>query len=84
MITLELITLAAIERRARTSEAMPAAGRGHGFPDLWFHNVEYAVTKKVGRETVSYVSSIYKYYVGWELMAEQKAARARAKQLAAK
>jgi hypothetical protein len=51
---------------------------------LWFHNVEYAVAKKVGRETVSYVSSIYKYYVGWELMAERKAAPARAKQLAVK
>jgi len=51
-------------------------------PNLWFHNVEYAVAKKVGRETVGYVGNIYKYYVGWELMAERKAARARAKQLA--
>jgi membrane-bound lytic murein transglycosylase MltF len=32
-------------------------------PNVWFHNVEEAAAKKVGRETVHYVSNIYKYYI---------------------
>ena len=36
-------------------------------PNLWFNNVEYAVAKRVGAETVTYVSNIYKYYVGYKL-----------------
>ena len=32
-------------------------------PNVWFHNVEEAAAKKVGRETVRYVSNIYKYYI---------------------
>jgi membrane-bound lytic murein transglycosylase MltF len=51
-------------------------------PNVWFHNVEYAVAKKVGAETVNYVGNIYKYYLGWQLMSERAAARARAKKLA--
>ncbi len=51
-------------------------------PNVWFHNVEYAVAKKVGAETVSYVGNIYKYYLGWQLMSEREAARAQAKKLA--
>ena len=32
-------------------------------PDQWFRNVEMAVLRKVGQETVRYVSNINKYYV---------------------
>jgi membrane-bound lytic murein transglycosylase MltF len=49
-------------------------------PDVWFKNVEYAVAKKVGSETVNYVSNIYKYYLGWKLLAEREAARMQVKQ----
>jgi membrane-bound lytic murein transglycosylase MltF len=45
-------------------------------PNLWFQNVEYAVAKEVGAETVGYVSNIYKYYIGWKLMSEREAERA--------
>jgi hypothetical protein len=41
--------------------------------------VEYAVAKKVGAETVGYVSNIYKYYLGWKLMSEREAARTQSK-----
>jgi membrane-bound lytic murein transglycosylase MltF len=44
-------------------------------PNVWFGNVEYAVAKKVGAQTVNYVSNIYKYYLGWKLMTEREAAR---------
>ncbi|WP_457580585.1 transglycosylase SLT domain-containing protein [Ensifer canadensis] len=40
-------------------------------PNLWFGNVENAAAAIVGRETVQYVSNIYKYYVAYELLADQ-------------
>jgi len=49
-------------------------------PNVWFKNVEYAVAKKVGAETVGYFSNIYKYYLGWKLMTEREAARTQLKQ----
>ncbi len=41
-------------------------------PNTWFNNVELAVAKKIGRETVQYVSNIYKYYVAYHLVAEHR------------
>jgi membrane-bound lytic murein transglycosylase MltF len=49
-------------------------------PNVWFKNVECAVAKKVGAETVGYVSNIYKYYLGWKLMTEREASRTQLKQ----
>ncbi len=45
-------------RRARTK-----AGKMHLDPNRWFRNVEMAMLKIVGQETVRYVSNINKYYV---------------------
>ena len=36
-------------------------------PNVWFGNVEILAAKKIGRETVQYVSNIYKYYVAYRL-----------------
>lgn len=50
-----------------------AAERGLD-PNRWFNNVERVVAEKVGRETVRYVSNIYKYYVAYRLVhAESRA-----------
>lgn len=38
--------------------------------DRWFGNVENGAAAVVGRETVQYVSNIYKYYVAYTLVAE--------------
>jgi membrane-bound lytic murein transglycosylase MltF len=46
--------------------------------NVWFGNVERVASEKIGRETVQYVSNIYKYYVAYTLVAEQAAADARA------
>jgi membrane-bound lytic murein transglycosylase MltF len=54
-----------------------AAKRGLD-PNVWFHNVEYVAAEKIGAETVTYVSNIYKYYIAYHLMAEAKADRAQA------
>lgn len=37
-------------------------------PNIWFGNVENAAAEIVGRETVQYVSNIYKYYVAYSLL----------------
>mgnify|MGYP000302497489 CR=1 FL=1 len=37
-------------------------------PDVWFNNVEQAAAKLIGRETVQYVSNIYKYYLAYRLV----------------
>jgi len=40
-------------------------------PNVWFHNVEIAAAKVIGRETVQYVSNIYKYYIAYRMVAKQ-------------
>ncbi|MBW2056351.1 MAG: lytic transglycosylase F [Deltaproteobacteria bacterium] len=40
-------------------------------PNVWFHNVEIAAAKVVGRETVQYVSNIYKYYIAYSMVLSQ-------------
>lgn len=39
-------------------------------PNVWFRNVELIAAKRIGRETVQYVSNIYKYYVAYTLIAD--------------
>jgi membrane-bound lytic murein transglycosylase MltF len=40
-------------------------------PDIWFQNVEYVAAEKIGPETVTYVSNIYKYYIAYKLVMAQ-------------
>jgi membrane-bound lytic murein transglycosylase MltF len=40
-------------------------------PNVWFHNVEVAAARVIGRETVQYVSNIYKYYLAYRMVTEQ-------------
>jgi len=44
-------------------------------PNKWFGNVELVVAREVGRETVQYVSNIYKYFLAYRLIVEQAAER---------
>jgi membrane-bound lytic murein transglycosylase MltF len=48
-------------------------------PNVWFNNVELVAARRIGHETVVYVSNIYKYYLAYKMMTEAKAARATAK-----
>jgi membrane-bound lytic murein transglycosylase MltF len=48
-------------------------------PNVWFGNVERVASERIGRETVTYVSNIYKYYIAYRLMATQQERRAAAK-----
>ena len=44
-------------------------------PNVWFHNVEYVAADRIGAETVTYVSNIYKYYIAYTLIMEARAAK---------
>jgi membrane-bound lytic murein transglycosylase MltF len=44
-------------------------------PNVWFGNVEQIASERIGRETVTYVSNIYKYYIAYKLLTEDQARR---------
>ena len=54
-----------------------AATRGLN-PNVWFNNVEHVVGEKIGRETVTYVANIYKYYVAYTLSQDAMGEKAKA------
>lgn len=47
-------------------------------PNQWFGNVEIVAARVIGRETVDYVSNIYKYYVAYRAYAAQRDTAAQA------
>jgi membrane-bound lytic murein transglycosylase MltF len=48
-------------------------------PNVWFNNVERIASQRVGRETVQYVSNIYKYYVAYRLALDEQAEKEKAR-----
>ena len=65
--------------RVRELRAL-AAKRGLD-PNVWLNNVELVAAQKIGAETVTYVSNIYKYYVAYKLQEELRAEQRTARQL---
>jgi membrane-bound lytic murein transglycosylase MltF len=59
-----------------------AAARGLD-PNVWFNNVERVVAEKIGRETVTYVANIYKYYIAYTLTMQELQEKTKAKAAAA-
>ena len=41
--------------------------------------MELVAAKRIGRETVQYVANIYKYYLAYQMVIQQRAAREQAK-----
>ena len=62
---------------ARLRKEAKAAGLD---PNVWFNNVERIAAKRIGRETVQYVSNIFKYYVAYKLVDDERQERERAKE----
>jgi membrane-bound lytic murein transglycosylase MltF len=56
-----------------------AAKRGLD-PNIWFNNVELMAAEKIGRETVTYVSNIYKYYLAYQMIEDERAKRQKVKE----
>jgi membrane-bound lytic murein transglycosylase MltF len=48
-------------------------------PNVWFGNVERIASERIGRETVTYVSNIYKYYIAYKLVLDNVQRRNAAK-----
>jgi membrane-bound lytic murein transglycosylase MltF len=48
-------------------------------PNVWFGNVEQIASERIGRETVTYVANIFKYYVAYRLVVEENERRKAAK-----
>ena len=53
---------------AKINELRKKAGAMGLDPNVWFYNVEIAAAKSIGRETVQYVSNIYKYYIAYQML----------------
>jgi membrane-bound lytic murein transglycosylase MltF len=51
-------------------------------PNVWFNNVELVAADKIGPETVTYVSNIYKYYIAYKLVTENEEAQRKARESA--
>ena len=49
-------------------------------PNVWFGNVETIASERIGRETVTYVSNIYKYYIAYRLVVDDMARRTAARE----
>ena len=74
-----LMSLAAYNAGPARISSCREAAAGMGLdPNIWFGNVEYAVAKVVGRETVRHVGNIYKYYVTFKVTAERMEQRRQA------
>ncbi|MFO7644396.1 MAG: lytic transglycosylase F [Desulfosarcina sp.] len=53
---------------ARISKLRKEAEKMGLDPNVWFHHVEVVAARRIGRETVQYVSNIMKYYVAYKLL----------------
>jgi membrane-bound lytic murein transglycosylase MltF len=56
-----------------------AAQRGLN-PNVWFGHVEIIAAERIGRETVQYVSNIYKYYIAYKLVVAKLDRREKARE----
>ena len=68
--------------RGRVSQLRRAAAARGLDANVWFDNVERVAAEKIGRETVTYVSNIYKYYVSYLLVQGEDINRRNAKKAA--
>jgi len=48
-------------------------------PNRWFRNVEVVAAKRIGKETVQYVSNIFKYYIAYRLILGKEDLKAKIK-----
>ncbi len=64
-----LLALAAYNCGPARVEQLRRIAKAKGLnPNVWFDNVEIIAAQKVGRETVQYVSNIYKFYASYRAL----------------
>jgi membrane-bound lytic murein transglycosylase MltF len=63
------MTLAAYNAGPAKVAAMRREAEKSGYdPNRWFDQVEIIAAQKIGKETVTYVSNIFKYYIGYQVI----------------
>jgi membrane-bound lytic murein transglycosylase MltF len=68
-----MLSLAAYNAGPAKVAKMRIEARKNGYdPKVWFNNVEIIAARRIGRETVTYVSSVFKYYVGYQIINERR------------
>ena len=73
-VTRGIFALASYKGGANRIEALRAQAAAEGYdPNRWFNNVEIVASREMGRETVQYVSNIYKYYLAYKMVTEKNA-----------
>jgi membrane-bound lytic murein transglycosylase MltF len=63
----------------RVRQLRGEAGKRGLNPNVWFGSVEQVASERIGRETVTYVANIFKYYIAYRLVAEEAERRERAR-----
>ena len=58
---------------AKVAKLRQTAGKMGLDPNKWFNNVEIVAARDIGRETVQYVSNIFKYYLAYKLVEDKMA-----------
>jgi membrane-bound lytic murein transglycosylase MltF len=72
-----LFALASYNAGPARIRALRAKAEAQGYdPDRWFDNVEVVVAREVGREPVTYVANILKYYTAYSLSVSRQQQRA--------
>jgi membrane-bound lytic murein transglycosylase MltF len=57
---------------SRIKRLRKAAARQGLDPNVWFQNVEIVAARSIGRETVSYVRNVFRYYIAYKLAGERR------------
>jgi len=65
---------------ARVAQLRDLAQKKGLDPNIWLKNVEVVAAAKIGAETVTYVSNIYKYYIAYQLVTVQEDAQRKAQE----
>ena len=75
-----LFSFAAYNAGPGRVQKLQKEAKKRGFdPYVWFNNVEIIAGERIGEETVTYVSNIYKYYIAYKLLEEQRAEKEKAR-----
>lgn len=78
-----LMALAAYNAGPSRMIRMRSRAEAEGYdPNVWFDHVEVIAAKEIGRETVQYVSNIFRYYVTYRMVADQELEHAAARKAA--
>ncbi|MEO0436156.1 MAG: lytic transglycosylase F [Pseudomonadota bacterium] len=78
-----LLSLAAYNAGPGRMIGMRRRAEAAGYdPNVWFDNVELIAAKEIGRETVQYVSNIYRYYLTYLMVANKELEHAAARRAA--